>query len=115
MVCDGERACAKWASPLDEEGYLEHLLDVLDKRGFDVRKRLSFVKPLGPTKLAQLAHRGSIYGAAPHSLLQTLRPKQTLDAVSNLVLAGGSVFPGGGIPLALLSGKAAADLVTKEI
>lgn len=96
---------------LDEKGYLEHVLRILDKRGFNVTKRLYFSEVLGPMKLAKLAHRGSIYGTAPHSLLQTLRPKQTLNAVSNLVLAGGSVFPGGGIPLALLSGKAAAKLL----
>lgn len=99
---------------LDEEGYLEHLLEVLAQRGFDVRSRLRFAQRLGPTELAHLAHRGSIYGAAPHSLLQTLRPQQTLKSAKNLVLAGGSVFPGGGIPLSLLSGKAAAALLTKS-
>jgi len=99
--------------PLDEERYLEHLLGVLAKRGFDISKKLRFAEIIGPSKLAQLAHRGSIYGVAPHSLLQTLRPKQTLNGFDNLVLAGGSVFPGGGIPLALLSGKAAAELVIK--
>ncbi len=100
--------------PLDEEAYAEKLLDVLDSRGFNVRNRLRFKQVLGPRHLATFAERGSIYGAAPHSLFTTLRPKQTLTGVSNLVLAGGTVYPGGGIPLSLLSGKAAAQLLTKK-
>jgi phytoene desaturase len=93
----------------DEAAYAETLIDVLDKRGFNVHRRLRTKHVLGPSYLATLAERGSIYGAAPHSLFTTLRPKQTLPGVTNLVLAGGTVYPGGGIPLSLLSGKAAAQ------
>ena len=95
---------------LDEEAYAEHLLKVLERRGFDISSRVKVKHVLGPQHLAGLAHRGSIYGAAPHSLLSTLRPSPRVRGVSNLVLAGGSVYPGGGIPLALLSGKNAARL-----
>ena len=91
--------------------YAEHLLDVLARRGFDVRKRIRVQKTFSPAYLGRLAHRGAIYGAAPHSLLRTIRPKQTVRGVKNLVLAGGTVHPGGGIPLALLSGKHASELV----
>ena len=97
---------------LDEEAYAEHLLEVLERRGFSVTNRLAVRHILGPQHLSRLAHRGSIYGAAPHSLLSTLRPNPRVRGVSNLVLAGGSVYPGGGIPLALLSGKNAARLVS---
>ncbi len=97
----------------DEADYVEHLIDLLERRGLEVRGRLEVQKIFPPRYLTTLAHRGSIYGAAPHSLLQTLRPKQTVRGVSNLFLAGGSVHPGGGIPLALLSGKHAAALALK--
>ncbi len=97
----------------DEERYAEHLIDLLERRGLAVRKRLEVQKIFPPRYLTTLAHRGSIYGAAPHSLLQTLRPKQTVHGIQNLFLAGGSVHPGGGIPLALLSGKHAAALALK--
>lgn len=101
--------------PLDWEleapHYAGHLLEVLAKRGLDVRDRIRVQKTFSPAYLGRLAHRGAIYGAAPHSLLQTIRPKQTVKGVKNLVLAGGTVHPGGGIPLALLSGKHAAELV----
>ena len=98
----------------DEEGYAEHLIDLLERRGLDVRERLEVKKTFPPRYLSTLAHRGSIYGAAPHSLLQTLRPKQRVRAVHNLFLAGGSVHPGGGIPLTLLSGKHAAALALND-
>jgi phytoene desaturase len=98
----------------DEESYSEELINVLDTRGFNVRKRLCYKHVLGPRYLTTFAERGSIYGTAPHSLLTTLRPKQTLPGITNLVLAGGTVYPGGGIPLSLLSGKAAAKLLLRQ-
>ncbi len=100
--------------PLDWEReaphYAGHVLAVLARRGLDVRERIRVQKTFSPAYLGRLAHRGAIYGAAPHSLLQTIRPGQTVKGVKNLVLAGGTVHPGGGIPLALLSGKHAAAL-----
>ena len=98
-----------------EERYAEHLIDLLERRGLEVRGRLEVQAVFPPRYLTTLAHRGSIYGAAPHSLLQTLRPKQTVRGVENLFLAGGSVHPGGGIPLALLSGKHAAALAKTRL
>jgi len=95
--------------------YADHLLDVLARRGLDVRERVRVQKVFTPTYLGTLAHRGAIYGAAPHSLLRTLRPKQTVRGVHNLVLAGGTVHPGGGIPLAMLSGHHAAELAKRRL
>lgn len=95
--------------------YAERLLEVLEARGFDIRSRIRVQQTFTPAYLGKLAHRGAIYGAAPHSLLQTLRPKQTVSGIKNLVLAGGTVHPGGGIPLALLSGRHAAERVLGRI
>jgi phytoene desaturase len=93
--------------------YAEYLQRLLGQRGLAVRERLRFSAHRTPQDLARLGHRGSIYGSAPHSLMTTLRPKQTLPGLRNLVLAGGTVHPGGGIPLALLSGQQAARLVLR--
>lgn len=126
---DAPTGCENWfvlvnapalsnASPdWEAEGgrYAEHLLRVLARRGLDVRDRIRVQKTFAPTYLARLAHRGAIYGAAPHSLLSTLRPKQTVRGVRNLVLASGTVHPGGGIPLSLLSGRHAAALVRERV
>ena len=93
--------------------YADHLLGVLAQRGLDVRGRVRVQKVFTPAYLGRLAHRGAIYGTAPHTLLGTLRPKQTVRGLRNLVLAGGTVHPGGGVPLALLSGEHAAALAEK--
>ncbi len=95
---------------LDEAAYAKTIVNLLEHRGLLKRSAIRFMHSLGPGHLAQFAHRGSIYGAAPHSLLRTLRPAQRIWGVDNLVLAGGTVHPGGGMPLAMLSGKYAAQL-----
>lgn len=100
--------------PYEAPRYADYLLDVFARRGLDVRGRIRVQKTFTPDYLGTLAHRGAIYGAAPHSLLRTLRPKQTVRGLRNLVLAGGTVHPGGGIPLALLSGKHAAALAEQR-
>ena len=117
---DAPAGCENWfvmanapalGGELDEAAYAEEVLGVLERRGFDVKNRLRFMHILGPRHLSQFAHRGSIYGTAPYSLLSTLRPRQKIRGVDNLFLAGGTVHPGGGIPLALLSGRGAAELL----
>lgn len=60
--------------------------------------------PLDPARYALTGVGGAIYGAAPHGLLGSLRPGWTHPAVHNLVQVGGTVHPGGGVPLSILSG-----------
>ena len=51
---------------------------------------------------------GAIYGDAPHGRLGTLRrPGPRVRAARNVVRVGGTAHPGGGLPLALLSGALA--------
>ena len=96
---------------IDEERQVCRVIKLLINRGFLKPEQILWAKHLGPSRLAKMAHRGSIYGNAPDSLLSTLRPGNRVPGVSNLTLAGGTVFPGGGVPLALLSGKEAARLI----
>jgi phytoene dehydrogenase-like protein len=65
-----------------------------------------------PTQLAAAfpGSRGSIYGAASNSPLSAFRrPANRVHSVKGLYLASGSAHPGGGVPLCLLSGQAAAE------
>jgi len=85
------------------------LLRGLERRGFAWREdELEASRWLGPEDFAAFGDRGRLYGAAPHGLLGALRPGPRLRGVRGLQLAGGTVHPGGGVPLALLSGRAAA-------
>lgn len=56
--------------------------------------------------------RGSIYGASSNSRLSTFRrPANTVRELPGLFLASGSAHPGGGVPMCMLSGLAAAKAV----
>ena len=57
---------------------------------------------------------GSLYGIASHTPLSAfLRHPNRSRRIRGLYFAGGSAHPGGGMPLALLSGILAADLAEK--
>ena len=58
---------------------------------------------------------GSLYGIASHSPVSAfLRHPNRSRRIGGLYFAGGSAHPGGGMPLALLSGMLAAELAEKH-
>lgn len=60
------------------------------------------------------SHQGSLYGAASNNKFAAfLRHPNFSKQYNNLFFCGGSVHPGGGIPLCLLSAKIVSDLTTK--
>ena len=60
--------------------------------------------------------RGSIYGAASNDMLAAFRrPPNRLSGIPGLYLASGSAHPGGGMPLAMLSGQAAANAAMEDL
>jgi phytoene desaturase len=62
------------------------------------------------------AHSGAIYGfSSNHHFAPFARPRNRARGIERLYLAGGSVHPGGGLPLVMLSGKIAADLVVRDL
>jgi phytoene dehydrogenase-like protein len=53
---------------------------------------------------------GAIYGAAPHGRLASLRrPGNTVPGVAGLWQVGGTVHPGGGLPLVTLGARTVAQ------
>ena len=59
--------------------------------------------------------RGSIYGAASNTPLAAFRrPPNRVRGIRGLYLASGSAHPGGGLPLCLLSGRAAAAALLED-
>jgi len=78
----------------------------------DIEKYIEVEDYLDPRKIEIKASSfgGSLYGSASNSKWAAfLRHKNFSSTVKNLFFCGGSVHPGGGIPLALLSGKIAVD------
>ncbi|MXV51112.1 phytoene desaturase [Pedobacter sp. HMF7647] len=58
------------------------------------------------------SYQGSLYGTSSNNLFAAfLRHANFSSQIKGLYFAGGSVHPGGGIPLALLSAKIVSDLI----
>jgi phytoene desaturase len=61
-------------------------------------------------EISTSSHQGSLYGTASNSRFAAfLRHPNFSSKIKNLYFCGGSVHPGGGIPLCLLSAKIVAD------
>jgi phytoene desaturase len=94
--------------------YRDHILDTLARRGLDLTRAIAVESVWTPETLRDRygAQRGAIYGFASNTARAAfLRPPNRAKEIRGLYLAGGSTHPGGGVPLALLSGKIAAALV----
>jgi phytoene dehydrogenase-like protein len=60
------------------------------------------------------SHQGALYGPSSNDRLSAFfRHPNFSRKIENLFFCGGSVHPGGGIPLCLLSAKITSDLVKK--
>lgn len=87
---------------------LERILKV------DVSKLIETEEVLDPVLIETRtsSHRGSLYGASSNSKFAAfLRHPNFSRNIEGLYFCGGSVHPGGGIPLCLLSAKIVGDLV----
>ncbi len=101
------------------EGYADQMVTLLETRfGLtNLRQNIVVQHVLTPQDLAHLynAPGGSIYGLASNSTFSAfMRPPQRDPKIAGLYYCGGGTHPGGGVPLALLSGKHAAQLVLQN-
>ncbi|GAA0424825.1 phytoene desaturase [Actinoplanes capillaceus] len=103
-----EWSAVDWRRPGLAGAYADHVLAVLARRGLDVRGRLEFAETRTPADLAEAtgAPGGAIYGTAGG----LLRPGNR-GPVDGLFLVGGSVHPGGGLPMVTLSARIVADQI----
>ncbi|MET0419282.1 MAG: phytoene desaturase family protein [Actinoplanes sp.] len=99
-----------WRRPGLADAYGRHILTVLARRGLDVRDRLHFMETRTPADLAEAAGApgGAIYGTAGG----LIRPTNQ-GPVDGLYLVGGSVHPGGGLPMVTLSAQIVADEISR--
>ena len=97
----------------------ERILTILQQRyGLDLHDRIRFERHLTPVDLAQMsgAWRGALHGTLPHGPRAALtHPQIRSPHVKRLYHAGAAVVPGGGLPQALLSAKAAAALLMQDL
>lgn len=85
--------------------------------GRDVGRDIEVEERLTPAEIQRNtgSTHGSLYGIASNTPLAAfLRHPNRVRRYPGLYLCGGSVHPGGGMPLAVLSGKITADLVRRD-
>jgi phytoene desaturase len=98
-----------WGAPGVAEAYADRVLAVLAGRGLDVRDRVVFREVRTPANLAEATGSpgGAIYGSPAHTLL---RPPNSGGA-RGLFVVGGSVHPGGGLPMVALGARNVAQRI----
>jgi phytoene desaturase len=82
----------------------------------DISELIEFEEILDPRTIASntQSYQGALYGASSNNKYAAfLRHPNFKSSIANLYFCGGSVHPGGGIPLCLLSAKIVADLIDK--
>jgi phytoene desaturase len=95
------------------ESYADHILEVMARRGFDVRDRILWREVRTPADLERSARApgGSIYGTSSNGIRAAFLRPANISPVPGLYLVGGSSHPGGGLPLVGIS----ADIVAESI
>jgi phytoene desaturase len=89
----------------------------LRSHGIDIENKILSEKIITPQDFYDKyqSNRGSIYGLSSNSRNTAFtRPANRNRRLKGLYFASGSVHPGGGVPLALLSGKMVSDLISER-
>lgn len=97
--------------------YAERVLDTLTRHGVDVRTRIVESHIWTPVDIERFtaARGGALYGASSNNRFAAfLRPHNQSAAFENLYFTGGTTHPGGGVPMVILSGKVAANLILNK-
>ena len=58
---------------------------------------------------------GALYGPASHGWRSAFAREAARSRIPGLYLAGGAVHPGAGVPMAMLSGRRAAEAVSRDL
>ena len=127
---DAPRGCENWFvminTPSNQGQNWDEIIDRSRKKiinklskalGEDIKQLIDYEFILDPRLIESktMSYQGALYGAASNNKFAAfLRHPNFTQKISNLYFCGGSVHPGGGIPLCLLSGKIVSELILKK-
>lgn len=83
----------------------------------DIEKHIQFEKHSSPASIEKWtsSYKGALYGASTSSIFSTFtRHANFKRSIKGLYFAGGTVHPGGGIPLCLASAQIVSELVKED-
>jgi phytoene desaturase len=103
---------------IEAKPYRNLIVKMLEKCGLDgLESSIEFEQIITPEdfETKYRANKGSIYGISSNGIFSAFMrvPNKATD-IENLYFVGGVTHPGGGMPLVLLSGKMAAELIIKN-
>ncbi|MBQ4819014.1 1-hydroxycarotenoid 3,4-desaturase CrtD [Aquimarina sp. MMG016] len=99
---------------ISKKNILKKLSRILKK---DIEPLIEVEEILDPRKIESntQSYQGSLYGSSSNNKYAAfLRHPNFSQKIRDLYFCGGSVHPGGGIPLCLLSGKIVSELIQNE-
>lgn len=98
-------------------GYADRILELMARRGVDVRGAVTFQRQRTPSDLEHetMTPGGAIYGTSSNGRWAAFLRPANIGPVPGLYLVGGSAHPGGGLPLVLLSAAIVADAVMSRL
>lgn len=102
-----------WDAPGLAQRYADQVLEVMARRGTDVRRRVLWRVVRTPADLERetASVGGSIYGTSSNGARAAFLRPPNRSPVPGLFLVGGSSHPGGGLPLVTMSARIVADMV----
>ena len=101
------------------DNYKDHVKNILfnmikDRTGTDVSNSIEFEDHWDTQDIESLtgSYQGALYGAASNKTLDSFKRHGNIHpSIPDLYFCGGTVHPGGGIPLAVRSAKIVANLI----
>lgn len=101
----------------DMDGYGDHLLEVMARRGWDLAGRIVHRDQITPVDIEERYRTpgGSIYGTSSNGRMAAFLRPGNRGPLEGLYLCGGSSHPGGGLPLVAMSGRIAAGLALEDL
>jgi len=102
-----------WSNQATVERYKNQIIDLIEKRGITVRDRIEVCQVRTPADFERenRAPGGGIYGKAGNSRTAALSRTKNSTHIKGLYSVGGSVHPGGGLPMVGIG----AEIVCKAI
>lgn len=104
------------ATGIDRSMATAAVLNRLAERGVDLRDRIEFTRTLVPADIdaRYRAPGGAIYGTSSNGRRAAFVRPGNVGPVDGLYLVGGSVHPGGGIPMVAIGARIVADLIEER-
>lgn len=98
--------------------YKQAIISKINKQfGVDIEPLIAVEEVLQPQTIEAKtsSYNGSLYGTSSNSKMAAFLRHPNFNSIDNLYFVGGSVHPGGGIPLCLHSAKIVEELVERNM